>query len=781
MTLEQVLSKFEKARKAGSGYNVRCPAHQDDNASLTITQADDKILMHCHAGCSTAEILQHANLKASDLFLTPLTQQQEKKSTYYVYTDEKGEPKHRSVKYFINGKKAFSQEKYINGKWEKGLSGVKTYLYNLQNLLKHKKTVSNIFIVEGEKCVDILTQNKLLATTNPGGAGKWKAEYNECLKDVEHKIIILQDNDKPGEEHAKNLLTHFPKARIYNIMPNIPKADVFDYFEQGGTTEDLLYILQNDDEADKEQAGDIIEGLPFRIIQQDRYQLCENAIYDNKHQKYICNTPVIISKELESIDSGDMKVELMYKRRNNWENIIVKKTTVANTQAIITLADAGVNVNSINARGIIEYLSGFEMMNQNNIIQKKCTSQLGWVKKNCFLPFDNEVIFDADPETMKKYQAYTDMGDRSTLVNALKRCRNNNYFRFFLCGSFAAALLDVVKERGFFIHLWEDTRSGKTAALKAVLSIWGDPDTLITNFNATKVAFEKTAQLHNDLPMGIDERQLANDDMLDYLVYMIANGKGRGRGNRQGGLQTQHTWKTIALTTGEEPLSSDTSHTGVHSRLIELKGKPFATENEAREIYDILKGNYGFLGREFVETIKEHRKEILEKYEKIKETLKSKGNLESHIQYISIIMLADWVSSKYIFLDKVATFDNIFSSFVTEKEVDISERARETLESFIHINSINFQVGDLKVKRYGVFHDDETVRIYPNIIKEEFGRQGLPYKKIMAKWAERGIIKTDSTGNYSIVAKIDGRTHRMIEYTFIDDTINEIFEDMPTN
>lgn len=45
-----------------------CPAHVDTEASLTLTDGNDRALIKCHAGCSTEEVVIAAGLKMSDLF-----------------------------------------------------------------------------------------------------------------------------------------------------------------------------------------------------------------------------------------------------------------------------------------------------------------------------------------------------------------------------------------------------------------------------------------------------------------------------------------------------------------------------------------------------------------------------------------------------------------------------------------------------------------------------------------------------------------------------------------
>ena len=65
----QILERFDKVRPAGRGtWNCCCPAHDDSSPSLTVTQEAGKWLFHCHAGCSTYDILEAVGLKWGDLF-----------------------------------------------------------------------------------------------------------------------------------------------------------------------------------------------------------------------------------------------------------------------------------------------------------------------------------------------------------------------------------------------------------------------------------------------------------------------------------------------------------------------------------------------------------------------------------------------------------------------------------------------------------------------------------------------------------------------------------------
>jgi len=65
--LGNILGKLIEAgitvHRSGDGYSCRCPAHDDRNASLSLHRgADGHALVHCHAGCSYAEVMNSLGL-----------------------------------------------------------------------------------------------------------------------------------------------------------------------------------------------------------------------------------------------------------------------------------------------------------------------------------------------------------------------------------------------------------------------------------------------------------------------------------------------------------------------------------------------------------------------------------------------------------------------------------------------------------------------------------------------------------------------------------------------
>ena len=73
MSAERLLDRLEGVKPNGPGrWMAKCPAHQDHSPSLSIRDADDRLLVHCFAGCSAHDIVAAVGLTLADLFEKPL-------------------------------------------------------------------------------------------------------------------------------------------------------------------------------------------------------------------------------------------------------------------------------------------------------------------------------------------------------------------------------------------------------------------------------------------------------------------------------------------------------------------------------------------------------------------------------------------------------------------------------------------------------------------------------------------------------------------------------------
>jgi len=240
------LEGFRRVGKKGDDYVAKCPCHEDDRPSLSITFAEDRVLLFCHAGCPTEKILQALGLEWSQIFYRPERKAKEYVQAVYNYCDEEGRLLYQVVRY--NPKNFRMRRPNGNGGWIWNIDESRRVLYNLPEVLKAVEEGRWVFICEGEKDCNSLAALGLTATTNPGGAMKWPMdlEFSKALQGA--RVVILPDNDSVGREHAKKvarILTGVAKEIKILELPGLPdKGDVTDWLDAGGTKEELLQMAE---------------------------------------------------------------------------------------------------------------------------------------------------------------------------------------------------------------------------------------------------------------------------------------------------------------------------------------------------------------------------------------------------------------------------------------------------------------------------------------------------------------------------------------------------------
>lgn len=255
MKIDDFLTRLDGVKQTADGWAAKCPAHEDNKPSLSVTVKGGKILVNCHAGCPTDSVLAALNLKMSDLFQddqkTARTNVPRRKVAEYIYCDENGTELYRVIRF---DPKDFRQcHKDANGKTVWNMRGVRLVPYHLDELVR---TVAqghgDVFITEGEKDADALRQLGITATSNTGGAGKWRDEYADYFKGVQGKVTIIADRDPkeknyPGQRHAFAVRDSLLKVGVKAAVVYVPKGkDAADYIQSGATADDFFALADGE-------------------------------------------------------------------------------------------------------------------------------------------------------------------------------------------------------------------------------------------------------------------------------------------------------------------------------------------------------------------------------------------------------------------------------------------------------------------------------------------------------------------------------------------------------
>lgn len=228
MNIEAFLNKLSRVRPCAGGWIACCPAHDDHNPSLSITQKEDgTILVYCHAGCDFDKILSSLGLRARDLFPTRRrSAMKDSKSkadvqvaglTIDQYATKKRLPVEFLRKLGIsqihiqgvptikipyideNMEEVAVRFRHSMSKHERRFSwrkGSKPCLYGLWRLDKARKA-GNISVVEGESDCHTLWFHGVPAVGVPG-ASNWHENWTTHFHGV-NEIFLVVEPDRGGD------------------------------------------------------------------------------------------------------------------------------------------------------------------------------------------------------------------------------------------------------------------------------------------------------------------------------------------------------------------------------------------------------------------------------------------------------------------------------------------------------------------------------------------------------------------------------------------------------
>lgn len=411
-----------------------------------------------------------------------------------------------------------------------------------------------------------------------------------------------------------------------------------------------------------------------------------------------CPHPIMPVERLVNIDTGEEKLKLAFRKGASWRRIIVSKTVLANANKVTELAGSGVAVTSQNARAFVQYISDLENLNYDTIPERKCIGRLGYIQDEGFSPFVDGLIFDGDANFKALFSTVCAHGSEEKWLDTVREVRSmSTTARIILASSFASVLLEPLNCLPFFVHLWGvDSGTGKTVALMVAASVWGDPTVgaYVKTFDGTVVGLEKTAAFLNNLPLCLDELQLAKDarGRTNFDVYKLAQGVGRTRGNRAGGVDLTPTWRNCILTTGESPLTGTASGAGAVNRVIDIECKASSVViKDGMRISGTIKRNYGFAGRKFVECLYKPGviQSVDERYRELFRILSDRDTTEKQAMAAAAIICADELACAWIFggMERPLTVDQISEFLASKAAVSAGDRGYKFLCDWVTQNS----------------------------------------------------------------------------------------------
>lgn len=466
-------------------------------------------------------------------------------------------------------------------------------------------------------------------------------------------------------------------------------------------------------------------------------------------REYACTHSIAPVRRLRNIDTGDEKLTLAYERSGSVRYITKPKRELFDGAKVLDLSSVGVAVTSQTAKVLARYLCEIEDINYDVIPQQDSVARMGYLADGRFSPYVDDIAFDGDTAYGAIFGSIRAQGDFEVWKRCAVRCRQESVTaQIMLAGAFASVMIKRIGGLPFFVHLWGvDSGTGKTVALMLAASVWGNPELgqYPQTFNSTQVGHEKTAAFLGNIPMCIDELQLSKDSHghSKFDVYQLAQGVGRTRGNKAGGIDRTPTWSLCILTTGESPIVQSNAGAGAVNRVIDIECKADqAAVQDGAGVCKVIRTHFGHAGRRFVEQMTEAEwQEAQAAYDAYYRDLSAGETTEKQAMAAALLLTADRMADKLIYhTGRYLTVSEISEFLKSKSSVSAGERGYSYLCDWVGLNSAKF-AGEGSGDCYGLI-DGDFAYINRTVFRSACKDGGFDERAMLSWLKAKNLIQT---------------------------------------
>ncbi|WP_235837572.1 DUF927 domain-containing protein [Clostridium sp. Marseille-P3244] len=489
-----------------------------------------------------------------------------------------------------------------------------------------------------------------------------------------------------------------------------------------------------------------------------------------------CMHPILPMEILKNVDTGEERVRLAYFKYGAWNQVTVNREVCAdNTLIVKVLSKIGIEVTSENAKYLVRYISDCIGMNPAKLAPTRSINRLGWCG-NEFMPYADDIVYDGNKEYDPIFQNVRESGSFQIWKDHCSILRKNRIIRLAFAASLGSVLIEALRILPFVFHIWSgESGTGKTVAIMAAMSIWGNPKMggLVKTMDATSVNVRRTAAFLYSLPYAGDELQTVKDNKYftnyDRFIYQITEGIDRGRGKASGGVEETKTWHNSYLFTGEEPITKSNSRAGSKNRVIEIEVEEKLLE-DGNDTVSILTENYGHAGKLLVEYLQNtETRKLQEEYKRYFDAMCKLDTTEKQAMAMACMLVADRILTDVIFEgEDPLTVQDVAPYLRSAKEVDIAERSYQMVLNWIARNPVRFQNPDdadsaNKGEVWGRIDTDEehperppVAVINKDVLCDFLEKSGYDYAAVSKKWAAKDRVIRNSQGKLVHQTKVYG-------------------------
>ena len=493
-----------------------------------------------------------------------------------------------------------------------------------------------------------------------------------------------------------------------------------------------------------------------------KYVCTMDGIIDNQNFKF-SYIPVLPVERYINQDTGKEKIKLIFYKENEWKELIVDRSQIAINQKLLLLSDHGLDVNSENVKYYINYFN--DILNMNDIKKLSSVSHLGWVN-NDFIPYDTKGIFDGADDFRSVYNALSSKGNYDLWLKTIEESRKKKKIKLLMAVVLSSPLIEKLSIQPYIANFWSGmSGNGKTLSSMLAMSIWGNPETGALRFssNSTQNYYITVASFLRNITCYFDELQVIKNNKyfdLNSLVMDLCNGTEKGRLNKNSQAREVKSWNCNFLFTNNDRLVKENAGEQVYNRVIDIEVNEYLFENPT-QVADIIKNNYGFLGKDYIKIVKKIGfNKLKERYNQIYNEILSKTKAtDKQASSLASILLADEIIVQNVFTnEEVLQIDDVRDLINDKDEIRTSIKAKDYITNVINANESKFanNYGEIWGKVDKSYDGNTYIYTFNlQILIRELQRGGFEFETVKKDWAESGFLELNSQGKFIHQTSID--------------------------
>lgn len=427
--------------------------------------------------------------------------------------------------------------------------------------------------------------------------------------------------------------------------------------------------------------------------------------------KLIYHNDLYVVKRIHDAELGESIVMRLHLPKDGVREFTVQLTAVTSKEELRKkLSEQGIAVTRMEE--IMKYTTTWVNHLQMTDKADEARRQFGWTDDNfdSFVLGNEEISKDEvksnppSPATTGLFSSFEPKGTLEDWKDTLNFYNRDGFelHQFVVGTSFGSPLMKMspINCAGFHIYS-KESGIGKTTAMLAAISVWGNPEELVMHKEDTYNTKMNRGEVYHNLPLYMDELTNMGGKELSNLAYQLTGGRQRGRMTSSSNTERYRgkPWSLLAVTTGNTSMVERISiikamPKAEAQRIMECRVKRhyFDTKEETDVFSACLQNNYGHAGKIYVKYIMNNLETVKKLLSDVQIRVDEKAGLTAENRFWSILVsatLTGLIIAKRVGLINYDT-KKVFTWAIQKLKdnklqvEDMSISVEETLNDYIH-------------------------------------------------------------------------------------------------